>query len=107
MTWTEIFQNLNVLRSVWEHLHKLIDDLHYNYTGNRPTSIVDNPNGTSNPSGYEGGGNPITYDANGNMTDMLDKGIASIAYNYSEPLKQIEVGEGNSTTTIKYTYKAD
>ncbi len=86
----------------------LIDNLFYSYTGNRLTSIADNPLGVSNPAGYEGGNNPISYDANGNMTNMLDKGITAIGYNYLSLPKQLHVEElGNTTVDIEYIYRAD
>ncbi|RTZ49639.1 hypothetical protein EJ377_04445 [Chryseobacterium arthrosphaerae] len=56
-----------------------VDDLVYEYSGNRLTKVTEN---ALNDTGYEGGNNVISYDANGNMKDMKDKGIQSIAYNY-------------------------
>ncbi|MFZ4931105.1 DUF6443 domain-containing protein [Chryseobacterium sp. Mn2064] len=55
-----------------------VDDLVYEYTGNRLTKVIEN---ALNDTGYEGGNNTISYDLNGNMKNMLDKGIQSIAYN--------------------------
>ncbi|MCB4234715.1 hypothetical protein LDL59_05300 [Kaistella anthropi] len=72
--------------------------------GNRVTSITD---ASDNGSGYEGGGQKISYDANGNMTDMPDKGIASISYNHLNLPVQMEIGESNSKTTIKNLYRSD
>lgn len=60
----------------------LIDNLEYDYTGNRLTAVHDNRGAIPNTSGYEGGGNIIAYDVNGNMINMLDKGITGIGYNY-------------------------
>ena len=57
----------------------VIDQLVYTNTGNQTTKIVDTRN---NYSGYPGGGNTINYDANGNITNMLDKQISGIEYNY-------------------------
>ncbi|AZI41162.1 DUF6443 domain-containing protein [Epilithonimonas vandammei] len=79
-----------------------IDDLVYTYTGNQVTRIVDNPTGTANPNGYEGGGGLIEYDANGNMTKMPDKGITAITYNHLNLPK--EIAQVNNT---KYYYRAD
>ncbi len=56
-----------------------IDQLYYAYNGNRLASVSD---ASGNFSGYPTGGNPISYDANGNMTNHLDKNITSIAYNF-------------------------
>lgn len=81
----------------------LFDDLVYNYDGNKLTSIIDNPNGSPNPSGYEGGGATIDYDSNGNMTIMPDKGITNIAYNFLN-LPNIVAQRGNAT---EYSYRAD
>ncbi|WP_267405737.1 MULTISPECIES: RHS repeat-associated core domain-containing protein, partial [unclassified Chryseobacterium] len=55
-----------------------VDDLVYQYTGNRLDRIIEN---SLNDTGYEGGNNIIDYDLNGNMINMKDKGIQSIAYN--------------------------
>ena len=60
-----------------------IDDLEYIYAvqnkSNRLTNIHDFAN---NYTGYEGGGQEIKYDVNGNMTEMPDKGISKIRYNH-------------------------
>ncbi|NML71183.1 RHS repeat-associated core domain-containing protein [Chryseobacterium sp. RP-3-3] len=58
---------------------QLVDDLTYNYTGNRLNQVIES---SLNDAGYEGGNNMIDYDLNGNMTTMKDKGIQSIVYNY-------------------------
>lgn len=76
-----------------------IDDLTYNYSGNKVTNIADAAN---NASGYEGGNVLIEYDLNGNMTKMPDKGITNIVYNYLNLPKEI-VQVNNS----KYFYRAD
>jgi hypothetical protein len=78
----------------------LIDNLTYNYTGNRVTSITD---ATGNSSGYEGGGQTMTYDANGNMTAMPDKNISAIAYNFLNLPKQIN----QNANVTNYYYRAD
>jgi len=78
----------------------LIDNLTYNYTGNRVTSITD---ATGNSSGYEGGGQTMTYDANGNTTAMPDKNISSIAYNFLNLPKQIN----QNANVTNYYYRAD
>ncbi|WP_164463862.1 DUF6443 domain-containing protein [Chryseobacterium sp. G0186] len=87
----------------------LIDKLTYNYNGNRLTSINDIAN---NPSGYEGGNNIIDYDLNGNMINMKDKGIQSIAYNFLNLPNSIRIQHVNpigkiSTTDIGHLYRAD
>jgi RHS repeat-associated protein len=75
--------NINTLKrfapQVPSPTETLIDDLEYQYAGNRLTKVIENmPNST----GYEGGNNVIDYDLNGSMTNMKDKGISGIGYNY-------------------------
>ena len=86
----------------------LIDNLEYDYTGNRLDAVHDNRGAIPNPSGYEGGGNTISYDVNGNMVDMIDKGITAISYNYLNLPKQFTINpDSNTTTLIKTIYRAD
>lgn len=85
-----------------------IDNLKYYYDNsnlsNRLWKITDNEGNTPNPSGYPGGGGTITYDANGNMKTMPDKGISTdILYNHLNLPKQV-VQNGNP---VNYTYRAD
>lgn len=82
----------------------LIDDLQYDYTGNRLNSITDH---SQDPNGYEGGGNAISYDSNGNMIDMQDKGIFEIGYNMLNLANSIEISENNSGVSITMLYGAD
>ncbi|WP_345207886.1 RHS repeat-associated core domain-containing protein, partial [Chryseobacterium ginsengisoli] len=77
-----------------------IDDLSYIYSGNKLTSVSDS---SQNLSGYPLGGNIISYDDNGNMTNHLDKGISSIQYNFLNLPKQITSSQGNTS----YIYRAD
>ena len=82
-----------------------IDNLTYNYVNgngnsNKLQSITD---ASANSSGYEGGGQVITYDVNGNMTAMPDKGISAIAYNFLNLPTQIN----QKTNTIKYYYSGN
>ncbi|WP_336686327.1 DUF6443 domain-containing protein [Chryseobacterium bernardetii] len=86
-----------------------VDDLVYQYTGNRLTQVVEN---SSNTSGYEGGNNIIAYDLNGNMTDMKDKGIQSIAYNFINLPNSISIQNPDymgtlMSTDIQHLYRAD
>ncbi|HBT72873.1 MAG TPA: sugar-binding protein, partial [Lysinibacillus sp.] len=75
------------------------DILTYFYNGNQLTHITDE--GTE--IGYEGGGVPNTYDDNGNMTIMPDKGITKIDYNFLNLPTSVQQ-RGNIS---QYTYRAD
>ncbi|SFT88723.1 RHS repeat-associated core domain-containing protein, partial [Chryseobacterium formosense] len=79
-----------------------IDDLTYEYGGNRLISIND---GTTNPSGYEGGGNTVDYDDNGNMIKMPDKMIEEIHYNHLNLPNKFIIN--NQSTSNSYLYRAD
>lgn len=82
----------------------MIDNLQYFYTGNKLDYILDNYPGSPNPSGYEGGGVPNSYDLNGNMITMPDKGITTpIAYNFLNLPSTIKQGKN----TTNYIYRAD
>ncbi|WP_245365479.1 DUF6443 domain-containing protein [Chryseobacterium scophthalmum] len=80
----------------------VIDNLKYDYTGNRLTKVTDEQ---QNPSGYPflAVPNTITYDDNGNMKSHLDKGISSIQYNYLNLPKQIT----ENAQVTNYVYRAD
>ena len=78
---------------------KMMDNLNYTVEGNRITSVTD---ATNNQTGYEGGGGAITYDANGNMTAMDDKGISNISYNFLNLPEVI-----TQTNVVSYNYRAD
>jgi len=78
---------------------KMMDNLTYNITGNRLSSVTD---ASLNMGGYEGGGGAISYDDNGNMTAMADKGITGIRYNF---LNLPEVIEQTNIST--FYYRAD
>ena len=87
----------------------VVDNLDYQYTGNRLNRIVEN---AMNDTGYEGGNNLIGYDANGNMTDMLDKGIGSVQYNYLDLPKNFQfmpttVFGVTNYINLSYLYLAD
>ena len=90
-------------------LHAIqIDNLKYYYEQNNLSNklwkITDNEGFVPNPSGYPGGGGTITYDGNGNMLTMPDKGITQpIQYNHLDLPKQM-VQNGNP---VAYTYRAD
>ncbi|MEC3874716.1 RHS repeat-associated core domain-containing protein, partial [Chryseobacterium salviniae] len=84
-----------------------IDDLVYNYTGNR-LDMITLPSGVANnPSGYNALQNTIAYDLNGNMTNHFDKRINSITYNYLNLPSAITAGSGKSGSQTNYFYRAD
>ncbi|AZA52350.1 hypothetical protein EG348_04685 [Chryseobacterium sp. G0201] len=81
----------------------VIDNLKYDYTGNRLIKVTEEQIGNSNGYPYLATHNTIPYDDNGNMIAHIDKGISSIQYNYLNLPKQITQ---NSTVT-NTTYRAD
>ncbi|KAB1232320.1 RHS repeat-associated core domain-containing protein [Chryseobacterium viscerum] len=87
----------------------VVDNLDYIYTGNRLDKVIEN---ALNDTGYEGGNNTINYDLNGNMTDMEDKKIHSISYNYlnlsdSYSITQTDIFSGTVSFGLDYLYRAD
>ena len=84
-----------------------IDNLNYNYTGNRLTKVTEEQIGNSNGYPYLDIHNTITYDDNGNVITHLDKGINSITYNYLNLPSQIVRGSGRRANISSYTYRAD
>jgi len=78
---------------------KMMDNLTYNITGNRLSSVTD---ASLNMGGYEGGGAAVSYDDNGNMTAMADKGITAIRYNFLNLPEMIE-----QTNISTFYYRAD
>ncbi|WP_317206380.1 RHS repeat-associated core domain-containing protein [Chryseobacterium sp. MFBS3-17] len=95
-----------------------IDNLSYTYTGNRLNTVTD---ASANYQGYpDTSGIPMTYDANGNMTQHEDKGILNISYNFLNLPTHLIFndfvmrGGGDSggrsygvNKTTDYTYRAD
>ncbi|WP_336717108.1 DUF6443 domain-containing protein [Chryseobacterium mucoviscidosis] len=78
----------------------MIDDLNYSvYDGNRLIVINDSQN---NSIGYPSGGNPITYDANGNMISHLDKKITNINYNFLDLPSKVSFNYSNASVSFKY-----
>ena len=85
----------------------VIDNLEYFYdNGNNQLTRVDDH--AQNLSGYEGGGNTIGYDANGNMQNLADKGIGNIKYNYLDLPNNINLQRNNiENVNIDTKYNAD
>ncbi|MCX8532085.1 DUF6443 domain-containing protein [Chryseobacterium luquanense] len=79
-----------------------IDDLKYEYEGNRLLTIQDF---SGNLTGYEGGSNTISYDLNGNMISMPDKMIEDIQYNHLNLPSKLKINGFNKG--LKYLYRAD
>ncbi|WP_417431695.1 DUF6443 domain-containing protein [Halpernia sp.] len=84
----------------------LIDNLTYSYTGNQLQTVAD---AQQNSDGYPYKATPnlITYDANGNMTSMQDKGINVINYNYLNVPNSISKLQGATVFNYNYIYRAD
>ncbi|WP_185153143.1 RHS repeat-associated core domain-containing protein, partial [Chryseobacterium sp. 8AT] len=85
-----------------------IDNLKYDYLGNRLTKVTEEQIGGSNGYPYLASHNTIEYDnnlanGNGNMTKHLDKGISSIQYNFLNLPKQIT----QNAQVTNYIYRAD
>ena len=84
-----------------------VDDLDYQYEGNRLTQIVE----MSLNIGYEGGNGIIGYDNNGNMTSMPDKGIFGITYNYLNLPSKMSIWQPYNPAlgsyNLDYLYRAD
>jgi len=85
----------------------MVDDLDYQYTGNRLNQIIEN---ALNDTGYEGGNNTIPYDSNGNMVSMWDKGIQAINYNHLNLPNMMSIMQPYSNLgsyNLNYLYRAD
>ena len=101
---TEYDKNGNI-----KYLHRynngsLVDNLTYDYNGNRLTKVED---ATGNTAGFKNGAsqaNEYTYDNNGNLTKDLNKGISNISYNSLSLPQVVTFSNGN---TITYLYTAD
>jgi len=61
--------------------------------------------GSGNPTGYEGGGGTISYDANGNMLTMPDRTIEKIDYNHLNLPTKLKIEGYNKN--VAYRYRAD
>ncbi|MFS4471481.1 RHS repeat domain-containing protein [Chryseobacterium sp. T20] len=91
----------------------LMDDLTYNYTGNKLNSVTDI---STNYNGYsEISGNMISYDDNGNMANHKDKGVLQIDYNFLNLPDYVKFDtsyRSHDTSVLynvntRYTYRAD
>ena len=87
----------------------LIDNLTYILDGNRPTRVDDAVSTTAYNNGFEfkdgvKQANEYAYDANGNLTKDLNKGISNIEYNFLNLPGKVTFTDGS---TITYVYAAD
>ena len=99
----------NGLRSSYGPQYGAIDDMEYEYRGNRVTRITDRADDPV----YYGANHFIdgadedeeyTYNANGNMTRDLNRGIASVSYDLNQRPRTIEFTGGGRTD---YLYDMD
>ncbi|MFY1046778.1 RHS repeat-associated core domain-containing protein [Chryseobacterium sp. GP-SGM7] len=84
-----------------------IDNLRYDYEGNKLTKVTEEQIGNSKGYPYLAAHNTITYDNNGNMISHKDKSIASIQYNFLNLPDKIANTPGKFTRVTDYLYRAD
>jgi RHS repeat-associated protein len=85
-----------------------IDNLKYDYEGNKLTKVTEEQIGNSNGYPYLASPNTITYDVNGNMISHKDKGISNIAYNFLNLPNIITANPGTKVAkSTQYLYRAD
>ena len=87
-----------------------MDNLTYDYDGNQLLSVTDSGNTTYGFKDGNTSGDDYTYDANGNMTKDLNKGIGTssvngITYNHLNLPVQVKFNNSN-TQKINYIYDA-
>ncbi|UZT99848.1 DUF6443 domain-containing protein [Chryseobacterium fluminis] len=88
-----------------------IDDLTYQYNGNRLNTVTD---ASTNYRGYpDVSGTPVVYDDNGNMKEHKDKGILEIRYNFLDLPTAMKFDQLYFTRGVwqnvntAFTYRAD
>ena len=94
---------------------EVIDNLKYDYSGNRLTKVIEEQIGNSKGYPYLPAHNLIEYDhsvaaGNGNMTKHLDKGIKNIVYNFLNLPFEIDISGGKLggfSKKLEYIYRAD
>ena len=87
----------------------LIDNLTFTIDGNRLTRVDDAVTASAFNNGFEfkdgvKQANEYAYDANGNLTKDLNKGISNIEYNFLNLPGKVTFTDGS---TIEYVYAAD
>ena len=83
----------------------MMDDLTYTYSGNQLLGVTDQ----ATIQGFRDvntTGNDFFYDANGNLSKDLNKGIESITYNHLNLPTVINFNSSNHTGTLQYVYDA-
>lgn len=97
--------NGNIQNLVRRFQGDIADDLIYAYDGNQLTQVSDQATGNPGALFLDGNtsGDDYTYDANGNMTQDLNKGIIEIQYNYLNLPELVTKSNGDQ---IAYTYDA-
>ncbi|MGB3852103.1 MAG: DUF6443 domain-containing protein [Tunicatimonas sp.] len=88
-----------------QELQYALDDLDYDYSGNRLTAVNESGDGQAEL-GFKdaGSGNDeYAYDAGGNLTQDQNKGITNITY---DALLNLPLVVSLNTGTIRYTYDA-
>ena len=101
--------SLNRTGSAVNGTAEVMDDLTYNYIsgGNQLESVAESGKGNA-LSGYplaRGKGAVMRYDANGNLTQHLDKKLEKITYNFLN-LPSV-IPSTTQTETLKYIYSSD
>ncbi|WP_411812418.1 DUF6443 domain-containing protein [Chryseobacterium scophthalmum] len=84
-----------------------IDNLRYDYSGNKLTKVTEEQIGNSNGYPYLASHNTISYDNNGNMISHKDKAIASIEYNFLNLPDKITGVSVKLQKITSYVYRAD
>src|SRR5690606_11513708 len=88
--------------SFYGNYAEVIDELHYEYEGNRLNVVHDY---SGNATGYEGGGSTMEYDHNGNMISMPDKLMEQIRYNHLNLPNSFSIDAARKS--MNYLYRAD
>ena len=81
LTTSYNYDKMGNITSLKRYDVSLVDNLTLTYNGNQLTKVED---ATGNATGFTNGAsqtNEYTYDANGNLTKDLNKGITNITYN--------------------------
>ena len=84
-----------------------LDYLNYTYdAGNKLLKVSETGNKAHGFKDGDNTDNDYTYDANGNMTQDLNKGITGITYNHLNLPETVTINNAGHTGTISYIYDA-